>query len=481
MLRILRRTFGECRDPARPFKKRLLLVAELGELGRTIQNVVRVDDLGERIEILMKLLVFAHTPPPLHGQSYMVQLMLHGLGGDQRHRSSKVATGSAPGVDLGIQCYHVNTRLSRRLEDIGGFQGIKLFRLLIYCLEAIWCRFRYGVDNFYFIPAPGKKSALYRDWMVLFICRPFFKRIILHWHAAGLGKWLETSVQMPARTITYHFAKQADLSIVLSRYNIADAEKLLPQRVRVVSNGISDPCPEFRQKLLPRRLARFAAREKLLAGRTLNPEDLHETGGDPQIVRVLFLAHCMEDKGLFDAMRAVVLANRTLAEQHSVVRFKLQAAGTFVTAEERATFDRLMADPEFERAVDYLGFVSGEGKERVLHQSDLFCFPTYYLGENQPVNLIESMAHGLPIVTTRWRSLSEMLPADYPGLVSIKSPEKIAAALLNVMTQETGEGFRQMYLARFTLEAHLTKLAEAIRCVEQPDPAPRSTPAPAVR
>jgi hypothetical protein len=30
----------------------------------------------------MKLLVFAHTPPPHHGQSYMVKLMLDGFGGD---------------------------------------------------------------------------------------------------------------------------------------------------------------------------------------------------------------------------------------------------------------------------------------------------------------------------------------------------------------------------------------------------------------
>lgn len=418
----------------------------------------------------MKLLVFAHTPPPLHGQSYMVQLMLGGFGGD---RCGKPAN---PGNDLGIECFHVDTRLSRRLEDIGGFQGMKLLRLMFYCFEAIYYRFRYGVENFYFIPAPGKKSALYRDWMVLFICRPFFKRIILHWHAAGLGKWLETSVQMPARTLTYHLAKRADLSIVLSRYNVADAEKLMPQKVRVVSNGIADPCPEFRQKVLPRRIARFAARELLLAGKTLSPENLHETGGDPQVVRLLFLAHCMEDKGLFDAMHAVVLANRTLAEQRATLRFKLMVAGTFVTAEERAQFDRLISDPEFEPAVEYLGFVSGASKDRALQQTDLFVFPTYYLGENQPVNLIEAMAYGIPIITTRWRSLSEMLPPDYPGLVSIRSPEKIAAAMLNVMTMETGEGFRQMYLARFTLDAHLLKLAEAIRSVEQPDRAAQSTP-----
>ncbi len=411
----------------------------------------------------------------------MVQLMLHGLGGDQRRRKPADKTAPQPGDQHGIQCYHVNTRLSKRLEDIGGFHGTKLLRLLFYCLEAIWCRFRYGVENFYYIPAPGKPSALYRDWMVLCLCRPFFKRLILHWHAAGLGKWLETSVQIRSRSLTYHFARQADLSIVLSRYNIADAEKLLPQRVRVVSNGIPDPCADFRQKILPRRLARFAAREKLLSRKTLSADDLHETGGDPQTVKVLYIAHCMEEKGLFDAMRAVVLANRTLAEQQSAVRLKLMAAGTFVTPEERAQFDALMADPEFERAVDYLGFVSGEGKERALQQCDLFCFPTYYLGENQPVNLIEAMAHGLPIITTRWRSLSEMLPAEYPGLVSIKSPDKIAAALLNVMTQETGESFRQMFLARFTLEAHLTKLAEAIASVEQPGPAVQPAPAASAR
>jgi glycosyltransferase involved in cell wall biosynthesis len=416
----------------------------------------------------MKLLIFAHTPPPLHGQSYMVQLMLTGLGGDQRHRAGAAAQ---PGDQHGIQCYHVNTRLSKRLEDIGEFHGIKLFRLLFYCLEAIWCRFRYGVTNFYYIPAPGKKSALYRDWLVLLLCRPFFHRIILHWHAAGLGKWLETSVLIRSRALTYRFAKAADLSIVLSRYNIADAEKLLPKSIRVVSNGIPDPCPDFPRQILLRRRARFAAREKLFANRPLTAADLQDTGGDPEIVRVLFLAHCMEEKGLFDAMRAIVLANRTLAEQQSRIRLKLMAAGTFVTTKEQAQFQALMRDPEFDRAVEYLGFVSGAGKARALQQCDLFCFPTYYLGENQPVNLIEAMAHGLPLIVTRWRSLGEMLPTDYAGLVAIKSPDQIAAAMLNVLTQETGESFREMFLARFTIEAHLAQLAAALVSVEQADAA----------
>src|SRR6478735_4613471 len=105
----------------------------------------------------MKLLVFAHTPPPHHGQSYMVQLMLGGFGGDQRTSKSRSDVRS----DLyGVSCYHVNAQVSRELEDIGDFRFSKVFLLIGYCLQAIWCHFRHDVDTMYYIPAPGKRSAL---------------------------------------------------------------------------------------------------------------------------------------------------------------------------------------------------------------------------------------------------------------------------------------------------------------------------------
>ena len=142
-------------------------------------------------------------------------------------------------------------------------------RLFLFCLEAVWCRFRYGVDTFYYVPAPGKRVALYRDWLVMFLCRPFFKNIILHWHAAGMAKWLETAVQIRTRAATYRLFKPVDLSIVLSRFNVADAEKLLLRRICVVNNGIPDPCPDFATLVQPRRRARFAARARLWAGEKL--------------------------------------------------------------------------------------------------------------------------------------------------------------------------------------------------------------------
>src|SRR5882724_11724472 len=421
----------------------------------------------------MKLLVFAHTPPPHHGQSYMVQLMLAGFGGDRRkaHHPTTVEENGAKEASHDIHCYHVNARLSQKLEDIGDLRIGKFILLLGYCAQAIWCRFRHGVTTFYYIPAPGKRSALYRDWFVMLICRPFFKRIILHWHAAGLAKWLETVMQMRSRSVTYHFMKQVDLSIVLSRYNRADAEKLVSREIKVVSNGIPDPCPDFLQAVLPRRHARFAARKKLLAGQSLSAEELKSAGADPRTVKVLYLAHCTREKGLFDTVAGVDLANDQLRKRRAPVSLRLLVTGNFVTADEKAAFYRLLARPGAAESIQYLGFVSGEQKHRLFREADLFCFPTYYENENQPVNLIEAMAFGLPILTTRWRSIPELFPANYAGLVEVRSPDQIARSLVGLLPNETGEGFRDIFLRDFTLARHLSGLAEAFRQVEKGDDA----------
>ena len=421
----------------------------------------------------MKLLVFAHTPPPHHGQSYMVHLMLAGFGGDRR-KGKRPSSKDAPVVEsatskresFGLECYHVNARLSQKLEDIGDLRVGKFMLLLGYCLQAIWCRFRYGVTNLYYIPAPGKRSALYRDWMVMLICRPFFKRVILHWHAAGLGKWLETVVNMRSRALTYRAMKKVDLSIVLSRYNRADAEKIYSRQIKIVGNGIPDPCPGFEREVLPRRKARFAARQKVLSGQALTAEDLRETGGDPKEVRVLYLAHCTREKGLFDAVAGVMLASRRLAEEKSPFSLRLLVAGTFVRPAEKAEFEQILKQPGAE-LIEHFGFVSGDQKNQLLREADLFCFPTYYENENQPVNLIEAMAFGLPILTTRWRSLPELFPADYPGLVNIRSPEQIASVMPGLILGEAGDNFREIFQQNFTLEHHLSGLADAFLQAEQ--------------
>jgi len=282
-----------------------------------------------------------------------------------------------------------------------------------------------------------------------------------------LAKWLETCTQFRARALTYRLMKDVDLSIVLSRYNRADAEKLFPKRIEVVSNGIPDPCRDFATDLLPRRKARLEARRQLLAGEPVSAEEQTKGGGDPRIVRVLYLAHCTREKGAFDAMAGVAIANKKLAERRSPISLRLTVTGTFVTPDDKAEFEMLRKDPAITECVEYAGFVTGEQKERLLRNADVFCFPTFYPNENQPVNLIEAMAFGLPIVTTRWRSLPELFPPGYAGLVDIRAPEQIAEGLLESLTED-GQALRGLFLKNFTLESYLAGLANAFHSLEQP-------------
>ena len=182
---------------------------------------------------------------------------------------------------------------------------------------------------------------------------------------------------------------------------------------------------------------------------------------------MLFVALVSREKGAFDAVEGVALANQKSAASQSPLRFRLTLVGGFASDDEEEKLREFVEQRGLESTVEIAGFVSAERKRQAFMEADVFCFPTYYSAENQPANLIEAMAFGLPIITTRWRSIPEMLPPDYPGLVDVQSPAQIAEALLRVPDSDLAVPLRDLFVRRFTLERHLENMAAAIRSVEQ--------------
>ncbi len=392
----------------------------------------------------MKLLVFAHIPPPHHGQSYMVKLMLDGLGGDCRNNGGH----SGP-----VQCYHVNAQVSDNMEDIGTFRIGKLLTLLRYCLEAIWCRIRFGVRSFYYVPAPGKRAALYRDWIVMLLCRPFFRKFIHHWHAVGVGDWLRKEGRWFERIITRLLMGNPTLGIALAIPSMRDALWTLSDKVEIVPNGIPDPFPDFETSVLPQRRARLAARRAVLAGQPADAET--------KVFRVLYIAHCIREKGIFDTLDGVAIANAALREKGSPISIHLTVAGAFIHPGEEREFQTRLTQPDLAGAVEYAGFVGGEKKTALLRDCDCLCFPTYYHAESFGLVVVEAMAAGMAVVTTRWRAIPELLPPDYPGYVPAKSPAAVAEALQAAIVQDV-ETLRDAFLSRFTIERHVEMLGKAL-------------------
>ncbi len=163
----------------------------------------------------------------------------------------------------------------------------------------------------------------------------------------------------------------------------------------------------------------------------------------------------------------MTLANEKFAAGKSPVRFRLKLIGAFAFPAEEEELHRWIEQRGLRGVVEHLGYVSEERKEQALREADVFCFPSYYAAENLPNSLTEAMAYGLPIVTTRWRSIPGMFPENYPGLVDIKSPAQIAEALPRLAASDSAGLLRGLFLKRFTLERHLENIAGAIRSVEE--------------
>ena len=360
----------------------------------------------------VKLLVLAQTPPPVHGQSVMVHTLVRGL--------------PAHGVEL----RHVNLRLSRDQADIGRWRWGKLAVVLDACLHAIADRFAHGCDTLYYVPAPAKRGALYRDWMVMLLCRPFFRRLVLHWHAAGLGEWLRARASAPERALTRLLLGRADLAIVLGEGLREDAAALAPRRIAVVPNGIADPCPGF-------------ARAVPAAGRAPT---------------ALFLGLGIPEKGMLDAIAGAEAAG-----------WRIVVAGDIPDPARAAALHRQAAASGGRLVL--AGFIRGEEKHRRLAEADALVFPTYYPAETQGLVVAEALAHDLPVVVTRWRAVAENLPPAHVKVVPPRDPAAVAAALRAIARAEPPAGAsRRHFLAHLTLERHLAGLAGAIGGLDRPAP-----------
>jgi glycosyltransferase involved in cell wall biosynthesis len=356
----------------------------------------------------------------------MVQHMLDGLREDER-----------------LDIYHINARVSGGVEDIGSFRPSKLLRLLTHCAKALSMRARHGRMALYYVPAPAKRSAMLRDWIVMSVCRPFFPELILHWHAYGLGTWATTGSDWPRRLTRCALGK-ATLSIVLSEHNVADAARFNPSDIVVVPNGIPDPCPDFDANVLPSR------------------QDV-----DAGPCRCLFLAHCTRSKGLFEALDAVALVNsRKLLPNRTVM---LTVAGQFVDENERRAFEkriqsRDLQDTKGSPIVRYVGFLDAKAKDRVFRSHDCIVVPSHW--ESFGLTVVEAAAYGLPAVTSDHPNLVGLLPAGL-SFSGRTDPEDLSMAIVDAAGFRRFADLRKEFVDRYPSQCFIRNISQALLGVEK--------------
>lgn len=95
------------------------------------------------------------------------------------------------------------------------------------------------------------------------------------------------------------------------------------------------------------------------------------------------------------------------------------------------------------KKVNYLGLIEPKDVMSTLENYDVILLPSYFEGEGYPGILIESLALGIPVITTEWRALPEIITNNYNGLlIPIKNQEKLYQAI-TFFNQENYTIFRE--------------------------------------
>jgi glycosyltransferase involved in cell wall biosynthesis len=169
----------------------------------------------------------------------------------------------------------------------------------------------------------------------------------------------------------------------------------------------------------------------------------------------------IESKGFFDVLRSVP----RVLEQTSDVQFVFVGDSSFPEAERAMQWAKEHA---VEPNVKFLGPRSGDEKIRIFHESDVFAFPTWYPLEGQPVALIEAMAAGLPVLTTRHATIPDILGEDGALYVNKQDPLDIAAKLLQLLTDDAlreklGRNNQMRFLRCHTADKFAQGVAQVLR------------------
>lgn len=143
-------------------------------------------------------------------------------------------------------------------------------------------------------------------------------------------------------------------------------------------------------------------------------------------VTLFYIGRVAENKGVQDAVEALAI----LRQDPDLPRLRLVIAGD---GPAMAMCEKRASDLELEDSVEFVGPVFGQEKERLWSEADILVFPTFHK-EALPYTIIEALAAGVPVISTRAGAIPEMIrEPDEAIFVRPNSPSDIAKAIRSLL------------------------------------------------
>ena len=340
-----------------------------------------------------KILIVGQLPPPYHGTSVALRYILDSDYINSRYEVLTINTsrsGISEDSDIG------RISLNKGLKDLKCFFNL-LLRLLTKRIGLVY------------ITIAQTKLGYIRDGLFILLSKLFGKKCVAHLHGGSFRLLYENSPKWYKRFVETSIGK-LDSVIVLSPSLKYIFDGLFDDsKIKVVENCIDDQFfPTERE-----------VRDKLAS------IELRGKAGSCNSFRVLFLSNLLKSKGYIDVLQAAVV----MKKERIPIEFIF--AGTWPSSDEEEFALEFVERHKLNDVVKFLGFVSGEKKRSVLLESDIFILPTYYHYEGVPISILEAMAMGLPIITTRHRGIPGIVEEGANGFfIEPGDSEKIAECVI---------------------------------------------------
>jgi glycosyltransferase involved in cell wall biosynthesis len=222
-------------------------------------------------------------------------------------------------------------------------------------------------------------KAFWRDCAYLLVCKLFGRKVVFQLHGGSLEL---LCVNRVVRQIVRTAFSLPDAVVLLASVEVQQfAEQIgMRERLSVIPNAVD--------------VSEYAPAERPHSG---------------QVRHLGFLARLIRTKGVFESIQAVEVLR--CEQQFSNIELRIAGSGPEFEAIERYIHERGL-----EKSVKLLGPIYGRAKVDFLRQIDVLLFPTYHL-EGLPYAILESLAAGAPVVTTKVGGIPDVVVDGVHGIL----------------------------------------------------------------
>lgn len=172
---------------------------------------------------------------------------------------------------------------------------------------------------------------------------------------------------------------------------------------------------------------------------------------DKAEIKLLFMGSIDKRKGVIDLLTAL--------KQINGYQYQLHICGLVTDASIVKEYVRLM--DELKEKVVFHGYVTGQEKEKLFENADIFVLPSY--GEGMPITILEAMAKGCGIISTEVGAIKEVVGEQSGILIEPGNVEGLVNALTYFMSNMEKlhhvKEYNRTYGAQFHLADNIERLA----------------------